>query len=146
MNQPEKSSATTRMAQPGENGLASASDKAADPSACRSVYFAEHELGSYSFLNTIPQAIMDQIIYFNTDPEDIVFDPFAGTGVTVDSCKLLSRRFYCSDLYVFPGREQDIKPWDITNGLPPDLPVPDLVILDPPLSRRTDGRIFKAYG
>jgi len=31
-----------------------------------------------------------------------------------------------------PAREEEIKKWDIKNGLPPELPHPDFVFLDPP--------------
>ena len=75
---------------------------------------------------------MDNLLYFHTEPLDIVFDPFAGAGTTVDSCKDFFRRYYCSDRIVKPGREKDIIEHDITNGFPEDLPKPKMVFLDPP--------------
>jgi len=60
-----------------------------------------------------------------------VFDPFGGGGATIDVCASRLRRYYVSDLSPIPARA-DIRCWDITAGLPPDLPVPDLVFLDPP--------------
>jgi len=44
-----------------------------------------------------------------------------------------------SDLTPIPARS-DIREWDITQGLPPDLPVPDLVFLDPPYWKQAQGK------
>ncbi|MFX0133041.1 MAG: DNA methyltransferase [Candidatus Hodarchaeota archaeon] len=79
-----------------------------------------------------PQILMDNLLWYHTKPLDIIYDPFAGDGTTVDSCKAMYRRYYCSDRIVKPGREKDIKQWDITKGIPNDLPRPDLLFLDPP--------------
>jgi hypothetical protein len=80
----------------------------------------------------IPPEIADNLLYLYTKPFDIVFDPFGGGGSTLDMCEKRYRRCYISDLNPIPAREQDIRRHDITTGLPGDLPVPDLVILDPP--------------
>jgi hypothetical protein len=70
----------------------------------------------------------------------VVFDPFAGGGMTIDVCLARKRRYYVSDLSPIPAREQDIRAHDITTGLPRDLPVPDLVFLDPPYWRQAKGK------
>lgn len=80
----------------------------------------------------IPPEIADNLLYIYTKPFDVVFDPFGGGGSTLDMCEKRYRRCYISDLNPIPAREQDIRRHDITAGLPSDLPVPDLVILDPP--------------
>lgn len=87
-----------------------------------------------------PLVYMLNLLYYHTELFDVVFDPFAGSGTTVDACKKLLRRYYCSDRIVKPGREKDIKEWDITNGLPPDLPKPDLAFLDPPYWKQAQGK------
>lgn len=80
---------------------------------------------------SVPQEVVDNLLYYYTKPFDIVFDPFGGGGATIDVCKKRLRRYYVSDLSPIPARP-DIREWDIVDELPPDLPVPDLVYLDPP--------------
>ncbi len=84
-----------------------------------------------SHFGHFPQIFMDNLLYYHTEPLDIIYDPFAGDGTTIDSCKDMLRRYYCSDKEVKPGREEDIKLWIIQNGLPKDLPKPALLFLDP---------------
>ena len=79
-----------------------------------------------------PAVFMENLLHYHTQPLDIVFDPFGGGGTTVDVCKRMFRRYYVSDRKVKPGRENDIKEHDISNGLPDDLPKPAFVFLDPP--------------
>lgn len=80
----------------------------------------------------IPPEIIDNLLYYYTKPGDVVFDPFGGGGSTLDMCERRKRRCYISDLNPIPARERDIRQHDITIGLPANLPVPDLVFLDPP--------------
>lgn len=80
---------------------------------------------------SIPQEIIDNLLYYYTNPFDVIFDPFAGGGSTIDKCIERKRRYYASDLSPIVARS-DIRQWDIVDGLPSDLPVPDFVFLDPP--------------
>jgi hypothetical protein len=82
---------------------------------------------------------MKSLLHYHTQPWDIVFDPFAGGGTTVDACKEMLRRYYCTDLIVKPGREKDIQQHDIKDGLPDGMPKPDLVFLDPPYWIQAEG-------
>ncbi|HNT78559.1 MAG TPA: DNA methyltransferase [Anaerolineae bacterium] len=77
----------------------------------------------------LPPALLDNLLYYYTQPGDVVFDPFAGSGVTLAVCQQRQRRCYVSDL---TPASPAIRQWDSTQGLPDDLPVPDLVFLDPP--------------
>ena len=43
------------------------------------------------------QRIVDNLIYLYTEPFDIVLDPFAGGGATIDACKKRLRRYWTSD-------------------------------------------------
>jgi len=87
----------------------------------------------------IPPEIIDNLLYYYTQPFDVVFDPFGGGGSTIDKCIERKRRYYVSDLTPIPARN-DIRQWDITTGLPSDLPVPDLVFLDPPYWKQAEGK------
>jgi len=87
----------------------------------------------------IPPEIIDNLLYYFTNPFDVVFDPFGGGGSTIDKCIERNRRYFVSDLTPIPARP-DICQWDMTQGLPPNLPVPDLVFLDPPYWRQAKGK------
>jgi len=87
----------------------------------------------------IPPEIIDNLLYYYTQPFNVVFDPFGGGGSTIDKCLERKRRYYVSDLTPIPARN-DIRQWDITQGLPTDLPVPDLVFLDPPYWKQAEGK------
>lgn len=87
----------------------------------------------------IPPEIVDNLLYYYTKPFDVVFDPFGGGGSTIDRCVARKRRYYVSDLSPIPART-DIRQHDITSGLPDDLPVPDLVFLDPPYWKQAEGK------
>lgn len=87
--------------------------------------YKEKTTDGYHFGNS-EKSIVDNLIYLYTEPFDIIVDPFAGGGSTIDRCKERSRRYYVSDLTPIPAR-QDIRQHDITTGLPDDLPVPNLI-------------------
>jgi hypothetical protein len=93
---------------------------------------------STKVFGSIPQEIIDNLLYYYTKPFDVVFDPFGGGGSTIDRCVERKRRYFVSDLTPIPARD-DIRQWDITQGLPDDLPVPDLVFLDPPYWKQAEG-------
>ena len=87
----------------------------------------------------IPPEIVDNLLYYYTNPFDVVFDPFAGGGSTIDMCRKRMRRYYASDLNPIPARPE-IRKHDITTGLPDGMPVPSLVFLDPPYWRQAEGK------
>jgi hypothetical protein len=60
--------------------------------------------------------------------------------MTIDVCTQWLRRYYVSDLTPIPARAGSIRQGDITQGLPGDLPVPDLVFLDPPYWEQAKGK------
>jgi len=77
----------------------------------------------------IPGDIIENLLWYYTQPGDLVVDPFAGGGVTIDVCRAWDRRVIASD--IAPVRE-DIIEWDAGKGLPPGSDGADLVFLDPP--------------
>lgn len=93
-----------------------------------------------SHFGAFPELFMENLLYYHTDIFDIIYDPFAGNGTTIDICKKMYRRFYCTDRIVKPGREENIKEWDIKNGLPDNLPKPKLVFLDPPYWKQAENK------
>jgi hypothetical protein len=76
---------------------------------------------------------LDNLLYLYTKPFDIVIDPFAGGGSTIDLCKTRLRRYLVSDRKPIDIRE-DIRTHDIKDGVlsPPQWKDVRLVYLDPP--------------
>jgi|GEM_PF-2984462 len=84
----------------------------------------------------IPAGIIFNVLYYWTEQGDLVIDPMAGGGVTLDVCKVMKRRCLAWD--VTPVRE-DIKKhnaldsWDVESGSA------SLVFLDPPYWKQKRG-------
>ena len=68
-------------------------------------------------------------LYYFTDPDDLIVDPFGGSGTTLDACNHLGRRCLAYDLE--PARD-DIVSHDISLGFPKEAQGCDLIFLDPP--------------
>jgi hypothetical protein len=74
---------------------------------------------------------VDNLLYLYTQPFDVVVDPFAGGGSTIDLCKKRLRRYWVSDR---KPTADTIRQHDLTVGLPrlPRWQDVRLVYLDPP--------------
>lgn len=84
---------------------------------------------------------LDNLLYLYTQPFDIVIDPFAGSGSTIDLCKMRLRRYLVSDRKPVDIRS-DIRPHDVTTGVlaPPSWKPVKLVYLDPPYWKQAEGQ------
>lgn len=91
---------------------------------------------------------LDNLLYLYTKPlGDIVIDPFAGGGSTIDLCRSRFRRYWVGDRNPIVEREKDIRTHDLigTDGKPalPDLRKRwqdvRLVYLDPPYWKQAEG-------
>jgi hypothetical protein len=80
----------------------------------------------------IPGQALVNLLLWLTEPYDLVVDPMAGGGTTVDVCKYLQKRYYCGDI---DPRRSDIRQWDIRQGYPRLPRKPKLIFLDPPYWR-----------
>lgn len=93
------------------------------------------------FGNT-PVEFVDNLLYFYTKPFDIVVDPFAGGGSTIDVCKKRSRRYWVSDRLPIVERT-DIRQHELS---PDNISGPArwgdvaLVYLDPPYWKQAAGK------
>lgn len=85
---------------------------------------------------------VDNLLYLYTDPFDVVIDPFAGGGSTINICRKRFRRYYVSDRKPIVEREKEIRKHDVTNGLPkpPQWKDVKLVYLDPPYWKQAEGQ------
>jgi DNA modification methylase/DNA-binding transcriptional regulator YiaG len=89
------------------------------------------------------QRILENLLYLYTNPFDIVFDPFAGGGSTIDVCKKRLRRYWVSDRKPIVEREKEIRKLDIVQELPAFAKrwsEVSLAYLDPPYWKQVEGK------
>ena len=73
--------------------------------------------------------IIENLLYYYTEPGDLVLDPMAGGGTALDVCAAMGRR--CMAFDIEPARDDIIRN-DITKGLPDDAKDAQLAVLEPP--------------
>ena len=106
------------------------------------VWKTQNKSNATSHFGNSEASFTDNLLYMYTEPFDIVVDPFAGGGATIDVCKRRLRRYWASDRKPTPVR-RDIREWDILDGPPPlynrwgDVA---LLYLDPPYWKQAEGQ------
>jgi len=78
---------------------------------------------------SIPPAIVAHALHYFTEPGDLVVDPMAGGGTTIDVCESMGRRCLAYD--IAPVRP-DVSRRDIGAGLPSEAGECALIFCDPP--------------
>lgn len=78
----------------------------------------------------IPGQIIQNLLYYYTEPGALIVDPMAGGGITLDVCKAMDRRCIAFDLAPHAERRDilgadALEPWPVTEPV-------DLVFVDPP--------------
>ena len=101
------------------------------------------EYGNPNYPGRIPGQIIENVLWYFTKPGDVVIDPVAGGGTTIDVCKVMGRRYLAYDLQ--PSRP-DIQqhnarqpfplPASITKAVNTNV---SLVFLDPPYWKQRRG-------
>ena len=86
-------------------------------------------MGRDTFNGRIPGEFPLNFIYRFTKPGDLVIDPMAGGGITLDACLLLNRK--CRSYDIEPIRDE-IEKHDITKGYPELKKKPNAIFCDPP--------------
>jgi hypothetical protein len=106
------------------------------------VWRKQEKTNAVSHFGNTEQLWLDNLLYRFTKPFDIVVDPFAGGGSTIDVCKKRLRRYFVSDRLPIVEREKEIRKHDVTAGLPeiPRWQDVKLVYLDPPYWRQAAGQ------
>lgn len=98
--------------------------------------------GSQSYFGALPPQVMENLLWFYTEPGQIVVDLFAGSGTTIDVSKAMGRRVWAADIrgnHYSP--HLPIHQHDATAGWPEDAPSKaDLIFLDPPYWKQAAGR------
>ena len=96
--------------------------------------------GESNYFGKMPPQVVENLLWLYTEPGQIVFDPFAGGGTTIDVAKRMGRRVWSSDRKpstpTLPIHEHDILT-DWPDGAPSKV---DLVLLDPPYWQQAKGR------
>ena len=77
----------------------------------------------------IPGQIALNLLYYYTKQGDLVVDPMAGGGSTIDACLVMGRR--CRAYDINPMRK-DIVKWNLYDGFPKEVKGCDFIFLDPP--------------
>lgn len=96
--------------------------------------------GDSSYFGKMPPQVVENLLWLYTEPGDIVFDPFAGGGTTIDVAKRMGRRVWSSDRKpstpTLPIHEHDI-----LDGWPDGAPNRvDFILLDPPYWQQAKGK------
>jgi ParB family transcriptional regulator, chromosome partitioning protein len=78
---------------------------------------------------SIPAAIVAHVLHYYSEPEELVVDPMAGGGTTLDVCASMGRRCLAYDIH--PVRS-DIRKHNVNETLPLDAHGCGLVFCDPP--------------
>ena len=91
---------------------------------------------------------VDALLWFCTDPGDVVIDPFAGSTPTIDACKRRFRRYFVSDPAPPPDREHEVRRHDPADGplAPPNWKDVALVYLAPFGAPRVGGALMPPEG
>jgi hypothetical protein len=98
--------------------------------------------GQQSYFGAVPPQVIENLLWFYTEPGQTVVDFFAGSGTTVDVAKRMGRRVWASDIrgdHYSP--HLPIHQHDITTGWPTAAPkTVELVFLDPPYWQQAAGK------
>jgi hypothetical protein len=99
----------------------------------------------YECPGNIPGQIAMNVLYYYTNQGDLVVDPMAGGGSTIDACLVMGRRCRAYDIvneWEHKGvkySRKDIIVHDLRNGFPKEAKGCDLIFLDPPYWRLQRG-------
>jgi len=96
-----------------------------------------HDLMGDKHPGRIPGELVCHALYFFSKPGDLVVDPMAGSGTTLDACLLMGRKGRGYDI---DGRHEriDIEQHDLSTGWPKTLAKAALVFWDPPYFDKMD--------
>jgi len=113
-----------------------------DPKPIYNVWKKQTKTTGVSHFGNSEPEWLENLMYLYTEPFDIVLDPFAGGGSTIDVCKKRGRRYFVSDRKPIVEREKEIRCHDITTGCPavPRWKDVKLVYLDPPYWKQAAGQ------
>ncbi len=77
----------------------------------------------------VDRTVVEHILYYFSEPEDLVIDPMAGMGEFGEICESMGRRWLMYDIAPVHSK---VKKNDLLQGLPEEAHGCDLIYLDPP--------------
>lgn len=97
-----------------------------------------HDLMGDAHPGRIPGELVAHVLYFYTQPGDLVIDPMAGSGTTLDAALLMGRKARGYDIDQRHDRI-DIEQHDLSEGWPETASKAALIFWDPPYYKKMDG-------
>lgn len=91
-----------------------------------------------SWPGNLPASLVANVLFYLSGPGDLVADPMAGGGVTLDVAKVMKRRCIAADIY--PSRPEILKHRIEAGPVPGTKGKAALVFLDPPYWKLIDAR------
>lgn len=104
-----------------------------------------HDLMGDAHPGRIPGQIVTHVLYFYTMAGDLVIDPMAGSGTTLDACLLMGRKAHGYDIDSRHDRI-DIERHDLSNGWPETVTRAQLIFWDPPYFDKMDSSTIGSDG
>lgn len=98
----------------------------------------DKRFGLNDYDGRIPGQIIQNLLYYYTEPKDVVIDPMAGGGTTLDVCQYMDRECLAFDIKRI---REDIIQADATANWPMSKEA-QLIFIDPPYGSQKE----KAYG
>lgn len=93
----EEDSAAGGGLQPSKSELAAAVHQSDFEPPIYNIWKQQEKSSSVAHFGNSEQRWLDNLLYLYTQPLDIVIDPFAGSGSTIDVCRKRWRRYWASD-------------------------------------------------
>lgn len=97
-----------------------------------------HDLFGSQHPGRIPGELVAHVLYFFSQPGDVVIDPMAGSGTTPDVCLAMGRKCYAYDIDDRHGRNDIITHNIALNGWHERIKKADLIFWDPPYFEKMD--------
>jgi len=97
-----------------------------------------HDLFGSQHPGRIPGELVAHVLYFFTQPGDMVIDPMAGSGTTPDVCLAMGRKCYAYDIDDRHGRNDIITHNIALDGWHERIKKADLIFWDPPYFEKMD--------
>jgi DNA modification methylase len=104
-----------------------------------------HDLMGDAHPGRIPGELVAHVLYFFTQPGDLVVDPMAGSGTTLDACLLMGRKARSYDIDHRHDRV-DVERHDLSTGWPDTVAKASLVFWDPPYFDKMDSSTIGESG
>ena len=97
-----------------------------------------HPMMGSKWPGRIPGELVCHLLYFFTQPGDLVVDPMVGSGTTIDACAYMGRRVYGCDANPAEGRFDVIEHNIAKDGWHPRTKDAKLIFWDPPYFAKKD--------